>query len=258
LKILQKQSTIILRFLDNSPLKDKYAHIVGMVVESITLTPGVHFRGLAAAELRQSLTDTKHIKGRKLHLKGFKSTQPLDGPDENTGPSIAVSPKDISREPSYLRRHSNPETSSTQKQEQIQELSTRFPDTVTLDLPTGHLGIAFANERQSTIVLRFLDNSPLQDKYPKIVGMAVDSLTLPHRMQLQGLVASELRQVLNDTNQLTGRKLILRNPFGSDLPTLSTTKIWLPTLPPVEICGIILSPFPITVSRTTCLVCRTC
>jgi hypothetical protein len=160
------------------------------------------------------LDDSRSRPVRRLSFGGFSVNNDR----------LSVSSHDLStkstRRPTAQRRYSNTELVATG--------FLTYPKSLSVVLPTGHLGVVFQNQNDTTVVLCMKEDSPML--IDLVAGMVVDTLTLPGGNELRGLCTTELCKALNSTSECEGRRLLLKSPHSPELPAIATTKIMLHAL----------------------------
>lgn len=83
-----------------------------------------------------------------------------------------------------------------------------LPDEKTIPLPTSTLGISFAGT--PPMITKIANNSPFLGDV--LIGMAIDTFVMPGGPTYMQLSTNELAKLLNDTSDINGRALTLKNP----------------------------------------------
>jgi hypothetical protein len=86
---------------------------------------------------------------------------------------------------------------------------TTMPDEVEVELPASRIGVTFRGS--PPVVTKIAEDSPFLDG-ELMVGLAVDTVTLADGSKHMQLSTSTLVKLLNDTADMEGRKVVLRNP----------------------------------------------
>lgn len=257
---------VVTKVQDDSPVRGKIK--AGYIVLSMTLSDGTLFEGFSTPELVSALNEYSAEEGRKLQMRmevpdhleiacpegdlgmtladvdgkavvtRIASGSPLKkdmrvglGVDKLiledgmvvTGSSADEFTEFISDDNKSSGRVlvlANPKLMASPK-------AITLPHSKTVELPVGMLGVSFKN-REHTIITGLTKESPLRGKVR--VGMAVDSVTMTDGTEFRGLNAHDLSDALKSSIDSEGRKMLLKHPASKDLPTLSTTKVYLPDL----------------------------
>lgn len=257
---------VVARITDESPMLGKVK--VGYVFEALMLSDGTVFEGLTTHELVSTLNEHSEDEGRKLKLKmGMPDTMNIALPEGDIGATIEMvndMPTITKLSAGSALRKSlrvgmfidkltledgmvvvgcsadeikellNDDTKSSGRQLELKNpkmgmsaKSTTLPKSKTVELPTGVLGTSFKGEKY-TIVSSLKEDSPMRGSFR--VGMIVDTVKLTDGTEFRGLNAADLSEALQNSCDTDGRQMLLKNPNAMDLPTDSTTKVYLPDM----------------------------
>lgn len=257
---------VVTKVQDDSPLRGKVKP--GYIVVSMALSDGTLFEGFSTHEFVAALNENSEEEGRKLLMQmGLPDKLELACPEGDLGITLAdidgkavvtkiavASPlkKDIRpglcveklvlEDGMVVAGHSaeevtefivedtnssgrvlvlaNPKTMAPQK-------SITFPKSKTVELPVGMLGVGF-KDRNHTLVSSVKKDSVVRGLVR--AGMVVDTVTMTDGTEFRGLNAHDLSDALKSSFDSEGRKMLLKDPASKDLPTTSTTKIFLPDI----------------------------
>jgi hypothetical protein len=121
--------------------------------------------------------------------------------------------------------------------------SVTLPKSKAVDLPVGNLGVGFTTKKH-TLVTSIKSDSPVRGAFR--LGMAVDSVTMTDGTEFRGLNAIDLKDALKSSSTAEGRKVLLKHPDSATLPTISTTKVYLPDVGTAEEMGLTFAGSPAT------------
>jgi hypothetical protein len=260
---------------DDSPLKGKVK--AGYIFQSMILSDGTVFEGLSALDLIAVLNDYAEEEGRKLVMKmGVPDFVELSCPEGDLGITLndvggkAVITKIASTSPlkreirvgialdklkledgMVISGHTAKEFSvfladDNKSSGRVVELknpalagspkSITLPVEKSIDLPVGPLGVSFKNSNGKTIISSIKEDSSLRGAARS--GMAVDSFTMTDGTEFRGLSSEDLAEAIKNSVDAEGRKMLLREPNSKELPTSSTTKVYLPDIGYAEELGL--------------------
>lgn len=256
---------VVMKLSDDSPLKGKVK--VGYIFESMTLSDGTSFEGLSTPELVSTLNDHSEEEGRKLQLRmGLPDRLELTCPEGDLGITIAdvdgkaVLTKIANKSPlkkdirvglcvDKLMLEDGMEVAGCSAEEVTEFIADdvnssgrvlflanpqmmlspkgiTLPKSKTVDLPVGMLGVSFKNSNELTLISSLKNDSALRGLAR--AGMAVDTVTMTDGTEFRGLNSEDLSNALKSSFDSAGRKMLLKHPASKDLPTMSTTKLYLP------------------------------
>ena len=234
-----------------SPMRGSFR--VGLIVDSLSLPDGTVYLGPSAADLAVILSATSELEGRITRLMNpeskniaKKSSTKVLLPKGDLGLILTGSPATISAvaEDSPLagkvRRGLVIETICLADESEFDDLDSEdaaeilqktsetdgrwilfsneaLPDTMTVALPAGKLGVTFKDhlKKPPSMVSKVNANSPLLNLVK--VGMVVDILTLENGDKYCEMSAEELTAILSRTSDSTGRILTLKNPANTTM-----------------------------------------
>ena len=276
---------VVARVLDSSPLRGKVK--AGFVFEALTLSDGTRFEGLSAHDLVEILNDHAEEPGRKIQLRlGMPSSVEVPCPSGELGiklvdidgkptvTKVAIdSPlkKDIRaglcvdkltlEDGMIIEGHSAEEFTEfliddikssgrvlrfVNTEGKFSARSVTLPMYKAVDLPAGKLGVGFKG-KDFTFVSTIRKDSSLRGAIRS--GMVVDHLTMPDGTEFRGLNPHDLSEALKISMDSEGRQMILKSPKADDLPTFSSTKVFLPSLGNARELGLTFVSSPATISE---------
>jgi hypothetical protein len=244
--IFQGAPAKVSKMTPDSPMRGIFR--LGMVVDSLIFPDGTEYRGLKAREISKTLGASSDVEGRVILLKNpaardlpQKSTTKVPLPAGDLGLTFIGEPASIDdvAETSPLAGKvwagqlvdtivlpdgtEYDELDGLETMDILEEsadsegrflLLTNFdevvkmPDEIEVVLPAERLGVTFHGS--PPVISKVSKDSPLRDEF--MVGLAVDTVTLPDGSIHMELATSTLVKMLRDTADMEGRKVVLKNP----------------------------------------------
>jgi hypothetical protein len=261
--IFQGLPSQISKMTAESPMRATFR--IGMVADKLSLPDGTEYMGLKAKQLSKTLSGTHDMEGRILYLKNpgardiaQKSTTTLPLPAGDLGltfsgePAVIVEVAEGSPLAGKVWAGQQVDTiilpngteydvvdgleamdifeESANSEGRFMLLTNmdenvKLPNEIEVTLPAEKLGITF--QGSPPVITKVSKDSPVKDEF--MIGLAVDTLKLADGTRHMELATSTLVQLLRDTADMEGRKVVLKNPATTKFTKKpSVVKVSLP------------------------------